>query len=53
MRGCAFFAGSERIPLGRLRLWNEELFEHVQIHDTGNGDLVPRSYTPGIFMGVC
>jgi hypothetical protein len=34
------FARSECVLLGHLRLlWNEELLEHVQIHDTGNGRL--------------
>jgi hypothetical protein len=35
-------AGSDCVIRGHLRLSNEEILEHVQIHDTGNDRLVDR-----------
>jgi hypothetical protein len=31
-----------------VKLWNEELLQHVQIHDTHNGHLVPQKLHPCI-----
>jgi hypothetical protein len=33
-----------------VKLWSEELLEHVQIHGTGNGRPFPGSYSPDFFL---